>query len=62
MGVAQAHMQTEHGTTEVHFDLAAACTCGTTMVLESSRPTGGGFKDYFVCPACANTGFVRRES
>lgn len=60
LGTMQLHSQVEHGTDEVSLNLVAACTCGTTMELTETRATGGGFKDWFRCPACGNTGFVRR--
>lgn len=59
---ALLHFQVEHDTDQVKFDLVAVCTCGTTMTVTDSRPTGGGIKDYLRCEACGNTGYVRRET
>lgn len=59
---AQLHFQVEHDTDEVKFDLVAVCACGAAMEHTETRPTGGGFKDYMHCPACGNTGYVRRDS
>jgi len=57
---AQLHFQVEHDTDEVRLDLVAVCTCGEAMTFTESRPTGGGFKDYFLCGVCGCTGYVRR--
>lgn len=58
---AQLHFQVEHDSDEVKFDLVAARSCGAAMEHTETRPTGGGFKDYMRCPACGNTGYVRRD-
>lgn len=55
------HCQVEHDTDDYRFDLVAVCTCGAAMTHAESRPTGGGFKDYVTCPACGNTGYIKRE-
>ena len=55
------HMQVEHDTDEVKLDLVAVCTCGAAMTHTETRPAGGGFKDYMSCPACGNTGHVKRD-
>jgi hypothetical protein len=60
MEAFQLHCQVEHDTDEVQVDLVAVCTCGAAMTSTGSRPTGGGFKDYFRCGACGNTAYVRR--
>lgn len=54
------HFQIEHDTDDVHLDLVAVCTCGATMTLTETRPTGGGFHDYFCCEPCGNTGRIKR--
>lgn len=61
MEAVQLHFQVEHDTDKVTLDLVAVCACGATMGHAASRPTGGGFKDYFRCPADGNTGFVIRK-
>ena len=61
MEAVQLHMQVEHDTDEVKLNLVAVCTCAAVMEHTESRPTGGGFKDYMLCPACGNTGYVKRE-
>lgn len=58
----QMHFQVDHDTDEVTLDLVPACTCGEAMTHTGSRPTGGGFKDYFACGVCGNTGYVRRDA
>lgn len=62
MEAVQLHWQVEHDADEPKLDLVPACTCGAAMVITSTRPTGGGFKDYAECKACGNTGYVRRDS
>jgi hypothetical protein len=62
IGDAQLHFQVDHDTDEVKFDLVAVCTCGEAMTHTTSKPTGGGFKDYLVCGVCGNTGFVKRDA
>lgn len=54
------HFQVDHDTDQIEFDLVAVCDCGAAMKLTESRPTGGGFKDWFVCPACGAEGYVYR--
>ena len=61
MDHAQLHFQVEHDTDEVKLEMVAVCTCGAVMEHTQSRPTGGGFKDYVKCPACGNTGFLKRD-
>lgn len=56
------HFQVEHDTDKIHLNLSAVCTCGTTMTFTGSSPTGGGFKDHYHCPACGNTGWVKRNA
>jgi hypothetical protein len=55
------HMQVDHDTSDVKMDLVAVCTCGAAMTYTATGPTGGGFKDYMTCPACGNTGHVKRD-
>lgn len=55
------HCQIEHDTDKVELDLVAVCTCGAAMTHTQTRPAGGGFKDYVTCPACGNTGHIKRE-
>ena len=59
---AQLHFQVEHDTDEVTFDLVTVCSCGAAMDHTESKPTGGGFKDYVKCPACGNTGHLKRDA
>lgn len=59
---ALLHNQVEHDRDDVKFDLVAVCTCGETMTITDSRPTGGGVKDYLECGVCGNTGYLRREA
>lgn len=61
MEAVQLHCQVEHDTDEVILNLVATCSCAAAMELVNSRPTGGGMKDYFRCPACGNTGFTKRD-
>ena len=61
MEAVQLHVQVEHDTDEVALDLVAVCSCGAAMTLTVSKPTGGGFKDYFACGACGNTGYIIRR-
>lgn len=58
----QLHFQVEHDTDQVTLDLLPVCSCGTAMEHVRTAPTGGGFKDYFECKACGNTGFVKRDA
>ena len=60
VGAAQLHFQVDHDTDAVRLDLVAVCTCGEAMTHTSTRPTGGGFKDYVLCGVCGNTGFLKR--
>jgi DNA-directed RNA polymerase subunit RPC12/RpoP len=62
MDAVLLHVQVEHDTDDVKLDLVAVCTCGAAMEHTGTRPTGGGVKDYVRCPACGNTGFVKREA
>lgn len=59
---ARLHFQVEHDTDQVTLEMVPVCTCGAVMEHTESRPTGGGFKDYVKCPACGNTGFVKRDA
>lgn len=61
MAVVEAHFDVDHDTGNIELNLVPACTCGTTMEHTGSRPTGGGSKDYFRCPADGNTGFALRK-
>ena len=61
MQVAAMHFQYDHDTEEIRMDLSAVCTCGETMTLTETRPTGGGFKDWFCCGVCGNIGWIGRE-
>lgn len=54
------HCEVEHDIDTVAMDLVAVCTCGTTMTLTGVAPTGGGFRDWYECPACGNTGSIKR--
>ena len=68
VGVVRAHMIAEHGAPEtddgdlgVNLDLVAVCSCATIMdLIETRSPNVGVFYDYFRCPACGNTGRIRR--
>lgn len=57
MEAVQLHFQAGHDTGKVTLSLVPVCTCGAAM--EST--TAGHFKDYFRCPACTSTGFVKRD-
>jgi len=62
MALVEAHYGMEHpGAEKIKLDLLPVCTCGTVMEFAHTRPTGGGFRDYFRCPADKSTGFVRRD-
>ena len=62
MALVEAHYGMEHPDTEkITLDLLPVCPCGTAMEFTHSRPTGGGFKDYFRCPADGSTGFAKRK-
>lgn len=63
MSLVEAHYGMEHPAAEkITLDLVPVCACGEAMGLTHTRPTGGGFKDYFQCPADGNTGFARRDA
>ncbi len=63
MEAVALHCQVDHDTSEIALDMVAVCSCGASMTLTESRPTGGGMKDYMGCPACGNTGhLIRRDT
>jgi DNA-directed RNA polymerase subunit RPC12/RpoP len=62
MEAVQLHFQVEHDTDQVTLDLLAVCACGAAMGHTVTKPTGGGFKDYVLCPACGSAGFVKRDA
>lgn len=62
MALVEAHYGMEHpGAEKITLDMLPVCVCGKPMESTRTRPTGGGFKDYFSCPACGSTGFVIRK-
>jgi hypothetical protein len=62
MALVQAHYGLEHPDAgKITLDLKPACPCGDPMEHTETRPTGGGFKDYFTCPACGSTGWAKRD-
>lgn len=64
MALVEAHYGMEHPDAEkITLDMLPVCVCGKPMESTVTRPTGGGFKDYFSCPACGSTGFaIRKDS
>jgi hypothetical protein len=58
MEAAGLHFAVEHDQAEVQLTLGCVCPCGAWMDVTDRRPTGGGTKAYWRCPACGNTGHV----
>lgn len=63
MALVEAHYGLEHpGAEKLALDLAPRCDCGDRMDHTETKPTGGGFKDYFRCPGCGAKGFAKRTT
>jgi hypothetical protein len=60
MRTVTEHFEVEHPEATLVLDLAAVCTCGTTMKQVATRPTGGGYIDRFLCLSCGNEGTIKR--
>lgn len=62
MGEFEMHFRLEHEGADVAMRLSAVCPDhATTMEHIESKPTGGGFKDWFRCPTADCTGFIKRN-
>lgn len=57
MGVAAAHFEIEHDTTEVEFELVVVCRCEREMPYVGSE----GGRDLFWCEPCKRGKAIRRE-
>lgn len=55
------HFQVDHDTDDVEVDLVVVCTCAATMTFVEARPTGGGTREHYTCPACGNDAVVGRR-
>lgn len=59
----QLHVAAYHeGEATFAAELVAVCTCKEIMKVTSTKPTGGGLKDWLECPACGNTGHAYRRA
>lgn len=53
MGVAAAHFEIEHGTTEPIFDLIVICDrCDKQMTLFATIPNGDRLEHHYQCEPC----------
>lgn len=68
MGEFEMHFKLEHsevvdsdGNPDIAMELLPLClTHNTFLRFIESRPTGGGFKDYFYCPVDNAETFIKR--